>query len=601
LKASHSRLRLLDGSHPFKQAVPGAYVDYAVRQRPGGRVFLFNFELARDIGLLPRDHPDTLDRRLVHDLLDCFGLEIVNEYDQLHGLGPTDADDGRRYMATRYLQLQHPDRRGLSSGDGRSIWNGCIRGEHRVWDVSSCGTGATRLSPATATTKQFYRTGDKGVAYGCGRSDLWEGICAALMSEVLHYNDVRTERTLAIIRYPDGSAITVRTYPNLLRPAHLFYHLKQADLEGLRRAVDYYIERQIENGDWPRAGEPRARYARLLECVTEDFARAAAQFESEYIFCWMDWDGDNILMDGGIIDYGSVRQFGLFHHEYRYDDVDRLSTKLTEQKSRARYIVQTFAQLVDYVASGRKKNLKQFRRDPALGQFDRRFEAWMDRLLVYKIGFDAALHDELLRDARFARQLAGFRRLYAGFERVKSRRGLHKVSDGVTHDAIFCLRDALRQLPARYLEGERCLPPEQFVELMRSSYTSQRDLRLSASRKANILAFQANYWQMIERAAVIARQPASDILGEVARRSALINRRERITGDGILVAARRLLRDANLVNHKELYGVFRDFVRDQVLRPERRVERPPAGPRSRPSRLLYGSLHDIIREYREGL
>jgi uncharacterized protein YdiU (UPF0061 family) len=600
LKHSRSRLRELDGSHPFRRAVPDGFVDYPVRHRPGGQVFLFNFDLAREIGLLASDHPDTLDRGLAREILGCFAIEIINEYDQIHRPDVLAKADGRRYMATRYLQLQHPDRRGLHSGDGRSIWNGCVGGERGIWDVSSCGTGATRLSPATGKTKQFYRTGDKNVSYGCGRADLWDAVCAALMSEILHHNGVRTERTLAIIRFADGSAISVRTYRNLLRPAHLFRHARQANYEGLKQAVDYYAERQMANGDWPWIREPRGRYACLLERVTEDFARAAAQFESEYIFCWMDWDGDNILMDGGIIDYGSVRQFGLFHHEYRYDDVDRLSTKLTEQKGRARYIVQIFAQIVDYLQTCTRRPVEAFRHTPALKRFDERFEQWKDRLLVGRIGFEPALHDALLEDARFQRCLKEFRRVFSFFERVKARRGSHKVSDGITHDAVFSLRDLLRELPEHYRHASS-LPPKEFVALMRSSYASERDVRLSRSRKAKIDSFQDCYRQLLERAAVIAHQPESEIIADIAQRSALINRRERITGDGLLIAAKRMIRDANIVNHKELYEVFRDFVRDQVLVPERRIETRSKGPRSRPSRLLYGSLREIIREYREGL
>ena len=47
---------------------------------------------------------------------------------------------------------------------------------------------------------------------------------------------------------------------------------------------------------------------------------------------WLDWDGDNILTDGSIIDYGSVRQFGLYHHSYRFADIDRMSTSSASEK-----------------------------------------------------------------------------------------------------------------------------------------------------------------------------------------------------------------------------------------------------------------------------
>ena len=596
-----SKLYLLDGGHPFKSAVPDGYVDYPVRRRAGGRVLLFNFALAREMGLLPRDHPDALDRALCNEILDCFGLEIVNEYEQRRDPAAVERAGPRRYMATRYLQLQHPGRQGRTSGDGRSIWNGVMRGGAGAWDVSSCGTGATRLSPATALHGRFFRTGDPSVSYGCGKAETWDALCAALMSEILHHNGVRTERTLAIIDYGDGSCVGVRAYPNLMRPAHLFHWLKQNDHARLKAAVDYYIERETGDGRWPRRKDGHGRYRYLLERITEDFARTAARFESEYIFCWMDWDGDNILLDGAIIDYGSVRQFGLFHHEYRYDDVDRMSTTITEQRLKARYIVQTMAQLVDFLITSRRKSIKSFRKSPALARFDRLFAQWKERLLIERMGYDPDMLDVLTRDRAFMQRLRAFARIYAIFERAKSSRGPYKVSDGITWDAVFCMRDILRELPRRYLDGESRVPAEEFLELMRSSYASEDDVRPSRRRNTRIRRFQDDYIAMIERAAIIRDCSASAMLREVERRSSVLNRYERITGDGVLLAAKKWIASHNAMNHKELYTVFRDFVADQSLRP------PPASgarrmaPRFRCSGGLHGSMLQAIREHREGL
>ena len=210
----------------------------------------------------------------------------------------------------------------------------------------------------------IYQTGDDSNSYACGRADLVDGVCAALMSDIFHKNGIATERTLAVIAFEDGTAINVRAHKNLLRPAHLFRMLKQSRLPDLKAAVDYYIARQIANGEWSRPAKGENKYQLFLKHVTEDFARAAAVFESEYIFCWLDWDGDNVLMNGAVLDYGSVRQFGLYHHEYRYDDVERMSTTITEQKNKARYIVQTFAQLVDYIVTGKKKAIRCFTKHP---------------------------------------------------------------------------------------------------------------------------------------------------------------------------------------------------------------------------------------------
>jgi predicted sulfurtransferase len=67
--------------------------------------------------------------------------------------------------------------------------------------------------------------------------------------------------------------------------------------------TDYYIDRQISNGSWAPVPRGENKYDYFLAKISETFAKISAQFESEYIFCWMDWDGDNILVDGGIIEY----------------------------------------------------------------------------------------------------------------------------------------------------------------------------------------------------------------------------------------------------------------------------------------------------------
>ncbi len=120
----------------------------------------------------------------------------------------------------------------------------------------------------------------------------------------------------------------------------------------------------------------------MLQNVAESFARFTAYLDRDYIFAWLDWDGDNVLASAGIIDYGSVRQFGLRHDQYRYDDIDRFSTNLNEQKLKARLILQVFAQMVDFLETGIKKPLSHFKSDPVLKHFDQRFNHHlMDRFL----------------------------------------------------------------------------------------------------------------------------------------------------------------------------------------------------------------------------
>jgi len=165
----YDRFSLINGNHDFQKAVPEGSVGYSVRLRKGGKLSYFNYGLAKEMGLISGDHPQKMNQKLSQTVLDTFGIQIINEYDLIHHTPiPKKTIKPHKYMATRYLQLQHPDKTGRTSGDGRSIWNGQISHRGTTWDVSSCGTGATCLSPATAIAKKFFKTGDPSVSYGCG-------------------------------------------------------------------------------------------------------------------------------------------------------------------------------------------------------------------------------------------------------------------------------------------------------------------------------------------------------------------------------------------------------------------------------------------------
>ena len=46
------------------------------------------------------------------------------------------------------------------------------------------------------------------------------------------------------------TAIGVRSAPNLIRPAHIFRYLKQGRHEEIKASVDYFIDREVDNGFW---------------------------------------------------------------------------------------------------------------------------------------------------------------------------------------------------------------------------------------------------------------------------------------------------------------------------------------------------------------
>jgi len=599
----YDRFRLINGNHDFQKAAPEGAVEYSVCLRKGGKLSYFNYDLAKEMGLIAGDHPPKMNQKLSETVLDTFGIQIINEYDLMNNTPiPKKSVKPNKYMATRYLQLQHPDKTGRTSGDGRSIWNGQISYRGTTWDVSSCGTGATCLSPAAAIQKKLFKTGDPSVSYGCGYSDLKDGISAALLSEIFHRNGIATERTLAVIEYPKGISINVRTGTNLLRPSHLFRYLKQGDLEGLRTAVDYFIDRQVSNGHWPKHLSRKKSYAYLAEYMARHFAQATARFESDYLFVWLDWDGDNILMDGGIIDYGSVRQFGLYHHEYRFNDTDRWSTTIPEQKRKVRYIVQTFIQMSDFLGRGKKNPIQKFTRHKLLTVFDQEFEQHLYRHLLYKIGFNESHREYLLKEPQ--ELIKKFKGVFSYFEKAKSKRGPHKVLDGRTWDAIYCMRDILRELPLHLFEKEAIMTPEVFMETIASSYANTRDRTLNEAKTRKIQEFQKRYRALVQQTAKTFKKTERKILLELGMRSSIINQYDRITGNSILRVTEKVLKERKRLSFDEMQKVLQDFIHYQKMRPDldkKNEMKKLNSVEKRRSQQVMNKIIGLVREHRESL
>ena len=598
----YPKFREIDGSHPLKKSVPEAVVEYQVRTRHGGQVAFFNFELAKEIGLIPENHPNELTKELKEEILHAFSIVIINEYDMMNNFNfPKDEIRPNTYMATRYLQLQHPCKKGTTSGDGRSIWNGQLSSKGRTYDISSCGTGATKLSPACNINKKFYQTGDPTVSYGCGYSEKDEGFSSLFFSEVLAKNGLETERVLAIIEFAKGLAINVRVHDNLLRPSHMFNHLKQNNLPTLKRMVDYYIDRQIKNKEWKNApSDSKSLYDYFLMQVTETFARMSADFEDQYIFCWLDWDGDNILMDGGIIDYGSVRQFGLYHHEYRYDDVQRWSTSIKEQKQKARYIVQTFAQIVDYIKNEKKRSIEYFKNHHSIQTFDKRFFDYKNHNILMKVGFNAKLAAYLLENCR--KEVEDFRNDFTYFEMAKSVKGPQKVPDGINWNAIFCMRDILRELPQLYLgrgiNGH--ISENEFLDIIKSSYATKADLKRSLRRDLKIRSFQKNYLKLINLSSKKFKEAPEKVLLDVSMRSSIINKYDRVTGDSITTIVDKVLHRKPKLSPEEIAGILKEFTDYQNLNPDKERKVSNFETEKEQSRLVKGMLQ-IVREFRDGI
>jgi uncharacterized protein YdiU (UPF0061 family) len=440
------------------------------------------------------------------------------------------------------------------------------------------------------------------VGYGNGYNTLDEGFSAALMSEIFHRNGVPTERTLAIIAFRDGTSINVRASKCLLRPSHFFHHLKQGALEGLRGSIDFFIDRQIANDTWRTTDslkDKRKRYEFMAEQMALTFAKTAALFESNYIFCWLDWDGDNILANGGIIDYGSVRQFGLYHRGYRYEDVDRYSTNLPEQKAKARYIVQNFAQIRDFLITGRKRNIRRYRNDPLLKLFERHFQKTLNDLILEKMGFSDKQRDYLLHSHMGL--IESFRKHYSYFERTQSKRKAYRVPDGITRDAVFCMREILRELPKLWLEKPERITADRFIEIIRASYATRRDVALNPYRIREVELFQETYFELAKRASEqFYAGNLKRLMLELCMRSSVINRSNRITGDATIKVTRSLIRNLRQMSATHVYRVIDIVAQNQQFVPVERESSATSLPRGKARKLVERNL-ELIENLREGL
>jgi hypothetical protein len=553
---------LIDGRHPWQDQVPEGFVGYPVRQLKFGKVAFFNFALAREMGLIPTSHPDELTPALEAKILATFNIQIINEYDQQNGYkAPAGTQKPHPHMATRYLQLQHANKQGKTSGDGRSIWNGTVRHRGTTWDVSSRGTGVTCLSPGSVEAQRPLKTGAAEFGYGCGLADTTELLGSAIMSEIFHLNGLGTERVLTVIDLGKGCGIGVRAAANLIRPAHLFLYLKQGRLDSLKQSTDYLIQRQVENGEWKIDLKAPDRFSKMLSEISIGFAQFAAHLERNYIFAWLDWDGDNVLANAGIIDYGSIRQFGLRHDQYRYDDVQRFSTNLNEQRGKARQTVQVFAQLVGFLETGKRRAIEDFETCSAVRQFDREFDKDVRRIFLKQAGFDQS-QIELL----FERRGQDVERLYATFlalEKTKTQAPIKKVADGVNRPAVFNLRSALRELPTLVLnefktQGTWSQPAAQTVlDLMHTSFAKKVDKRLKGPLRERIDSFTKAYVQLMK---FVCETRSEMNLRAISTRAQDENRSGRITGnaaeyivESVVSARRRGLTFAEIQKALELF------------------------------------------------
>ncbi len=599
-KDLYSNFDQLDGNHPWQTYVPEGFILYSVRELKKGKIAYFNFKLAKEMGLLDVNHPEVLNPDLEKKILKTFNLRIINEYDvENKKKYPANTIKTHKYMATRYLQLQHPNKKGETSGDGRCIWNGVVTHKGETWDVSSRGTGVTALAPGVVFAGKPLQSGNIDHGYGCGLAEIDELYSATIMAEILHLRGIETERILATIDLGGNVGIGVRAGKNLLRPAHLFMYLKQNNYAALKRATDYLIDRQVSNKVWKIQASSKSKYSEMLKELVNSFAKFVAQLEREYIFTWLDWDGDNVLANAGIIDYGSIRQFGLRHDQYRYDDVERLSTNLNEQSQKAKLIIQVFIQLVDFLESKNKKNLKFFNNHPFLKEFENIYEKEKHIVFLKQLGFKPREIKKIYPDKIDC--VIKFMTIFEKLEGLKTKGKTEKVADGVNRPAILNMKKytqfVLKQLNSNFwnpidptdvffaIVSESAAakdkkPNLQLLESLSRSIEAFKDLILSISTPKNLELLNSSLYARIK----------------------INNQVNKVTGNALLHIVDEIITQRKRgLAHSEIQKVIDNFICSQIPFNYSSGPLKKKNLSKKQSKSLMHTIQNLVLEYEEDI
>jgi hypothetical protein len=210
---------------------------------------------------------------------------------------------------------------------------------------------------------------------------------------------------------------------------------------------------------------------------------------------------------------------------------------------------------------------------------------------------DAALREE-------PRWLDDLLRLHHRLERRRSSRGQQRVPDGLTWNAVYCMRDVLRELPAKLLAqaspGSERLSPEDFYRIALSNYASRADRAASPYRRRIALDYQRHYLQAIAWLAQRRRGRPETALASIRAAAEARNPHARMTGDGLTHATRRLTSNRKRLAPEEAYRLVQAFADFQEREP---ADRPPSPlDDERPLvRRIHRDLLALAEEYREGL
>ena len=150
----------------------------------------------------------------------------------------------------------------------------------------------------------------------------------------------------------------------------------------------------------------------------------------------------------------------------------------------------------NFLKDENSKDLTKKDKKEISNKFDLLFNMRRQSNALKRIGFKQTQIEFLLKHCQ--KDITEYLKSFSYFERAKSSVGLVQVSDGITCDAIFCMRDILRVLPQVSLHRGEALKHAEFIEIIRSNYASDEDVALTPYKRKKINHFLKYYFKLVE-------------------------------------------------------------------------------------------------------
>lgn len=368
------------GQHSFKSLGTEYYVDVPMKKIEHARLVLFNYALARRIGLEVPSDPKQLEKLV----LERFAYRTAT----------TGETPDQTYFATRY-QDSGSKKEGEALGDGRAVWTGELllpdskqANQTRYIDFVMKGVGQTPLA--------WLNHSDP--LHKDGLQSMEEAVHSFIMSEINLRNELDSTADLAVIELPlekkdkhsgavEKAALTIRV-GNQTRIAHFRYF--SDDFDKFKRIFDYCVRRDLGLSQGPIQ---QKSYRTYVEMLTTNLAEEAARYFDLHAVHSSPTPG-NRTTQGSTIDLGTFRYLDAHHVEYTYL-FDQL--KLKDQTKQLRGYIDW---LYYYFYSAEFSDLIKIRKDDAINLFYKSYRAHLTEMWLYRMGLSSSQIQKLKPETR---------------------------------------------------------------------------------------------------------------------------------------------------------------------------------------------------------